>query len=104
MDSQHPPLQTLQDIKRMMERSSRFISLSGWSGISAGICALMGAWAAHWRLDNYQPGRGAYLEIQKQIEILSRPEQSLLTDLVLIGAVTFAAALVSAFIFTYVRS
>ncbi len=42
MDSQHQPLETLQDIKRMMERSSRFISLSGWSGISAGICALLG--------------------------------------------------------------
>lgn len=29
-----------------MERSSRFISLSGLSGISAGICALTGAWLA----------------------------------------------------------
>src|SRR5919112_173451 len=38
---------TLHDIKSMMERSSRFISLSGWSGISAGICALIGAWFAH---------------------------------------------------------
>jgi len=34
----------LNDIKQMMERSSRFISLSGLSGISAGICALIGAW------------------------------------------------------------
>jgi hypothetical protein len=40
-------LETLQDIKRMMERSSRFISLSGLSGVSAGICALIGAWVAH---------------------------------------------------------
>ena len=104
MDSQHPPLQTLQDIKRMMERSSRFISLSGWSGISAGICALMGAWAAHWRLSNYQPGRGAYLDLHRQISILSGPEESLFKDLVFIGSVTFVAALVSAFIFTYVRS
>ena len=53
MDSQHPPLETLQDIKRMMERSSRFISLSGWSGISAGICALAGAWVAHSRIASY---------------------------------------------------
>lgn len=36
-------LETLKDIKRMMERSSRFISLSGISGISAGIFALIGA-------------------------------------------------------------
>src|SRR5579872_1248578 len=40
-------LETLQDIKRMMERSSRFISLSGLSGVSAGICALIGAYIAH---------------------------------------------------------
>lgn len=39
-------LETLQDIKRMMERSSRFISLSGLSGVSAGVCALIGAWIA----------------------------------------------------------
>ena len=44
MDEQKQSLETLQDIKRMMERSSRFISLSGLSGISAGICALIGAW------------------------------------------------------------
>lgn len=30
-----------------MERSSRFLSLSGWSGISAGILALLGAFAAY---------------------------------------------------------
>jgi hypothetical protein len=40
-------LETLQDIKRMMERSSRFISLSGLSGVSAGICAIVGALIAH---------------------------------------------------------
>src|SRR5688500_12443000 len=39
--------ETLQDIKRIMERSSRFISLSGLSGIAAGICALVGAWFAN---------------------------------------------------------
>ena len=46
-------LDTLQDIKRMMERSSRFISLSGLSGIAAGICALIGAWFAKQELDEY---------------------------------------------------
>lgn len=39
-------MNTLRDIKNMMERSSRFISLSGLSGISAGIIALIGAWLA----------------------------------------------------------
>jgi hypothetical protein len=40
------PSETLRDIKRLMERSSRFISLSGLSGVSAGICALIGGWIA----------------------------------------------------------
>jgi len=63
MDSQsqaEQSLETLQDIKRMMERSSRFISLSGLSGLSAGICALAGAWIAHeWISDYY--GSGGYV-------------------------------------------
>lgn len=50
-------LETLQDIRRMMERSSRFISLSGLSGVCAGICALIGAWIAHdWIKDYYSGG------------------------------------------------
>ena len=39
--------QDLHHIKQMMERSSRFISLSGLSGIAAGSCALVGAYFAY---------------------------------------------------------
>lgn len=56
MKTLNQPLDTLQDIKRMMERSSRFISLSGWSGFSAGICALAGAWLAYWKISQYNAG------------------------------------------------
>ena len=45
--NEQQPLEELQHIKRMMERSSRFISLSGLSGIAAGICAIAGAWFAN---------------------------------------------------------
>jgi predicted lysophospholipase L1 biosynthesis ABC-type transport system permease subunit len=38
-------LQTLTEIRSLMERSSRFISLSGLSGVFAGIFALAGAYA-----------------------------------------------------------
>ncbi len=41
MNEQDQPLQELRHIKNMMERSSRFISLSGLSGIAAGIWALI---------------------------------------------------------------
>jgi len=37
----------LEEIKDIMNRSSRFISLSGMSGISAGVIALAGAFAAY---------------------------------------------------------
>ena len=39
-------LQDISQIKTMMERSSRFISLSGLSGVLAGIYALAGAYLA----------------------------------------------------------
>lgn len=42
-----PELQTLQEIRHLMERSSRFISLSGMSGVFAGIYAIAGAYAAY---------------------------------------------------------
>lgn len=41
------PLQTLTEIRQLMERSSRFISLSGLSGVFAGLYALAGAYAAY---------------------------------------------------------
>src|SRR5690606_33955100 len=38
-------------IRAIMERSSRFISLSGLSGVFAGIFALAGAATAYWRVN-----------------------------------------------------
>jgi hypothetical protein len=58
-------LETLQDIKRMMERSSRFISLSGLSGVSAGVFAIIGAFIAHIWIRDYLAdanGRGGTFE------------------------------------------
>ncbi|WP_034044719.1 hypothetical protein [Wocania ichthyoenteri] len=41
-------LKDISEIKNMMDKSSRFISLSGLSGILAGIYALIGAGIAYW--------------------------------------------------------
>lgn len=38
----------LKDIRNIMDRSSRFLSLSGLSGVMAGVYALCGAIAAHY--------------------------------------------------------
>jgi hypothetical protein len=39
--------QDISQIRTMMERSSRFLSLSGWSGVMAGLYALAGAYVAY---------------------------------------------------------
>lgn len=46
MEAEKNHLDTLNDIRSMMEKSSRFISLSGLSGIFAGVFALLGTAAA----------------------------------------------------------
>lgn len=103
MTSQHQSLDTLQDIKRMMERSSRFISLSGWSGVSAGCCALVGAWLANNRL--HELFRAPVpREWSNEVITSDLTDVSVLTDLILIGICTFVAAFISSFFFTWLRS
>ncbi len=56
--------QDLANIREMMEKSTRFISLSGWTGVLAGIYALAGSAVAYNMIyqapyhlyDNLQPG------------------------------------------------
>ncbi|MEO8068740.1 MAG: hypothetical protein ABI599_13680 [Flavobacteriales bacterium] len=45
-------LQELARIRGIMDRSQRFLSLSGLSGVAAGVVALATACAAHWWLGN----------------------------------------------------
>ncbi|MFD2725573.1 hypothetical protein [Hyunsoonleella rubra] len=49
-------LKDISEIKDMMNRSSRFISLSGLSGVLAGIYALIGAGIAYWLVTTYSGG------------------------------------------------
>ena len=46
MNNQKEHLETLTEIRTMMEKSSKFLSLSGISGISAGVIAIIGVVAA----------------------------------------------------------
>lgn len=45
-------LKDISEIKNLMNKSSRFISLSGLSGVMAGIYALIGAAYAYWLVSN----------------------------------------------------
>ncbi|RTY89104.1 hypothetical protein [Flavobacterium sp. GT3R68] len=51
-------LKDISEIKNMMSKSSQFISLSGFSGIIAGIYALIGAFVAHQLIENHE---GTYI-------------------------------------------
>jgi hypothetical protein len=47
MKTKQDYIKDITEIRSMMERSTRFLSLTGWSGILAGIYALMGAAIAY---------------------------------------------------------
>lgn len=76
-------LDDLKHIRSMMERSSKFLSLSGMSGVSAGIFAVMGAIAAQ-------------LVLCRRLSITG----SLLYDLVFIAALVLLCAVVSGYYFS----
>lgn len=103
MHVQNHSLDAIQDIKRMMERSSRFLSLSGLSGISAGICALAGAATAYPYIHGVK--NVVINEETAYVQALSGDWTLLFnTWLFWIAAATFVAALGSAFYFTLRKS
>lgn len=53
MENSKQHLEALSGIKDLMEKSTKFISLSGFSGVIAGITALIGAFIANLRIDYY---------------------------------------------------
>ncbi|WP_053972317.1 hypothetical protein [Mangrovimonas sp. ST2L15] len=56
MESSKDYLKDISEIKNLMNKSSRFISLSGLSGIMAGIYAIVGAVIAYYLVINYSNG------------------------------------------------
>jgi hypothetical protein len=51
------PNEDIQAIREIMERSSKFLSLSGLAGIFAGVCALIGAAVAWFFIFESSPGQ-----------------------------------------------
>jgi hypothetical protein len=103
MTDQRQSLEALQDIKKMMERSSRFISLSGWSGIAAGVCALAGAWYATSLIEEYKLHDGAD-DYSLRWRFMFGSDQSLSEKLFWLAVAIFVCAFTLAFLFTYIRS
>ena len=92
MSNQEEQLSALNDIRKMMDRSSRFISLSGLSGVFAGITGLIGAFLAHLELTKYFAGSYGYgNDADLDIE----------ANLLKIGLGVLIVALIGGFLFTY---
>ncbi len=95
MSNQEEQLNALSDIRKMMDRSSRFISLSGLSGVFAGLTALVGAFFAHRELEAYTTGAYGYgVDADISIEF----------NLLKLGVLVLIVALLGGFLFTYRQS
>jgi hypothetical protein len=77
-------LDDLQDIRTIMDRSSRFISLSGMSGVIAGVLALLGAYSAYqavYENQNYLSYRRASITSESLITLLAIASSVLILSL-----------------------
>jgi hypothetical protein len=83
-------LQEISDIRRIMERSSRFLSLSGLSGIAAGLCAIIGAWLADRLLHDFRNSH----KTSEDFDVLQ-------LQLLGLAVIVFVTAVASAFFFTW---
>ncbi len=86
----------LSHIRSMMERSSRFISLSGLSGVFAGMAALIGAGYVYFV---FQREGIDYFDGERNIF-----GPTLVKELVIIGTVILLTAILSGYIFTANKS
>lgn len=99
MSTPHEQLDALKDIKNMMERSSRFMSLSGISGICAGCFALIGAWFAF-----HQFGYRDYYDIYFDVNGVRETRSHVLLFIFLDGAAVLFASMASLLFFTARRA
>ncbi|MCW3161945.1 hypothetical protein [Chryseobacterium oryctis] len=86
----------LSHIRSMMERSSRFISLSGLSGVFAGLAALIGAGYVYFVLEK---AKISYFDGDRNIYT-----PDLIRELVITGILILIVAVFSGYIFTAQKS
>ena len=82
----------LSEIRALMNKSTRFISLSGLSGVLAGMYALVGATLAHFRIRTFNTVSDNLYDQNEPLFL----EQKLTNDLLLIAAAVVILALLTA--------
>ena len=103
MNTEHS-LEDLREIRGLMDRSTRFLSLSGLSGIWAGIVALAGATVAQRHLAAWMNEPGSLLSYGRSGEVtdISYWDHALL--LITDAVAVLLIAMLGAFWFTWRRS
>lgn len=91
-------LESLSEIKNLMERSTKFISLSGLSGVVAGITALIGAVFAYLRLDYYLGSVSLNYDTSRTVTIESM--NRLTFELIGIALIVLAISLIAGVLLT----
>lgn len=104
MQSEFSAAKDVHEIRQMMERSSKFISLSGLSGIAAGICALVGAYFGWQVIDGSSPRMNEIINDYEVHNSAVSLNQFMGSKLMQIAMLTLVAAFISAFIFTFLKS
>jgi hypothetical protein len=89
-------LENLKEIRSIMERSQKFLSLSGLSGVSAGIVALLASGIVFWKkaqlTNDYTPSN---------IFTARFVDPNFMGFLLQIGIITLVLAVLSAYYFTF---
>jgi hypothetical protein len=96
-NSQH--LEAIQDIRNMMKKSTRFLSLSGLSGVFAGIYALVGAYIAYLMLGEFAASFRDDVSRDPGMSVKERLF-GLYVDYVLLAAAILVASIVTAYVFS----
>ncbi len=88
-------VKSIEEIKSILHRNTRILSLSGWSGIMAGLVAIAAAAIAKSRLDAYyfKWKQTGYYSTQEYIQLR--------TDLAFLGLGTLVLAIALATFFTW---
>lgn len=92
MSKEQEPLETLREIRSLMERSSRFTSLSGFTGAIAGVAALLGVLLAclFWDISPFEPG---YYRLATQSN--GEPNTTFYTFMAVDGLIVLAVSLLA---------
>lgn len=77
-------IRDIAEIRSMMERSSKFLSLSGWAGVLAGIYALSGVYIAY-KFFQFNPNEIAYNSIKLPLTLQKVILLAIITLIMTIG-------------------